>query len=123
MNKVNYKRRRGPDLKVKIFRYLSAGCWVLILTILLALESARPQFESFFDRFYNIRLRTWWDIEVLYYLLYISISGVIISIAGAFIMLDRSRRKTDRFPLQLAVTMVVSLLGIIYFIRFHDAAF
>ncbi len=62
---------------------------------MLVFHRAQPEFETFFDRFYQLDLRTAWDLRFLQYLLYLIFSGLAISILGVILAQFRARRKND----------------------------
>jgi H+/Cl- antiporter ClcA len=62
---------------------------------MLVFHRAQPEFETFFDRFYQLDLRTVWDLRFLQYLLYIIFLGLAISIFGMILARFRARRKND----------------------------
>ncbi len=63
---------------------------------LLVFHRAQPEFETFFDRFYDLKLRTYWDKTFLRYLVFASGFGLTASMAGICLALFRGRRKTDQ---------------------------
>ncbi len=92
--------------------YLTITAWILLFLILLVFHRAQPEFESFFDRFYRLHLRTHWDIQYLYYLIYLVGGGILISIFGIILGRFRGRRKKDHTMI-LVVTGCVSLILLI----------
>ncbi|MCD4742496.1 MAG: hypothetical protein K8R67_08500, partial [Desulfobacteraceae bacterium] len=74
---------------------LNIFAWLLLLVVLLVFHRVQPEFESFFDRFYRLNLRTFWDIKYLSLLIYFVMSGIIINLIGLMISRYRGRRKND----------------------------
>lgn len=111
MNKgrQNIERRCGVDIWVKTLRFFNVSAWVLIGAVLIVFERARPQFESFFDRFYKLKLRTNWDIRFVDYLLWLVIAGIIISASGLLLSRIRARRKDDCKSVGLMSMGIISL--------------
>ncbi len=89
------ERRKTTDFWAKLLFYLNILAWILLVVILLIFHRAQPEFESVFDRFYRLRLRTYWDIQYLYYLIYVVTTGIVISLAGLILGLYRGRREKD----------------------------
>jgi len=76
---------------------------------LLVFHKAQPEFETFFDRFYDLTLRTYWDRTYLRYLILASGLGLAASGAGFCLALFRARRKTDH-------NKSIIILGCLYLI-------
>ncbi|WP_153307611.1 hypothetical protein [Desulfospira joergensenii] len=62
---------------------------------LLVFHRAQPEFETFFDRFYRLSLRTAWDFQFLKYLAYTVILGLAVFLFSFALSLSRARRRTD----------------------------
>ena len=105
-------RRKGPDLWIRILKVLGVVSWFFMLLFLILLEIAKPEFESFFDRFYHLNLRTTWDLEVAQHLYQLMFIGLGISIIGLLIGSQRYRRKTDKPPSALILIGVISIAGV-----------
>ncbi len=80
--------------------------------MLLVFHRAQPEFESFFDRFYKLDLRTAWDIKYLHYLIYTIIIGIVISLSGLVLGMYRGRRQSDHKK-ALIITGVLSLIMLV----------
>jgi hypothetical protein len=62
---------------------------------LLVFHRAQPEFETFFDKFYRLDLRTSWDMAFVQYLVATILLGSIVSILGLGLSRFRARRQTD----------------------------
>jgi len=102
-------RRKKNDFWAKLLFYLNILAGTLLLGILLIFHRARPEFETLFDRFYKLNLRTTWDIQYLYYLIYIVSFGIFICLGGLFLRKFRGRRENDHKK-ALIVTGIISLI-------------
>lgn len=72
---------------------------------------AQPEFETLFDRFYALNLRTDWDHGVLKVLAFTIALGLSVSLAGMVLGLFRARRKTDhRNPIILLCLLYLILI-------------
>ncbi|MEA1969079.1 MAG: hypothetical protein U9N77_12780 [Thermodesulfobacteriota bacterium] len=110
--KEKSERRCHQDIWTKVLFFFNYCVWILIVGILIVIEMARPQFETFFDRFYKLNLRTSWDTEVFIYLYYLVITGLIISTAGFVLTLGRARRKSDGNCISLLIMWLISITGL-----------
>ena len=102
-------RREIIDCWAKLLFYLNILAWILLIVILLIFHRAQPEFETLFDRFYQLKLRTDWDIQYLYYLTYMVIFGIFISIGGLLLGIFRGRRENDHKK-ALIITGIISMI-------------
>lgn len=81
----------------------------MLFAALMVFHFAQPEFETLFDRFYALELRTRWDRAVLRYFAYTILLGLGVSLGGMMLGLFRARRKTDsRRP--------IMVLGFLYLV-------
>jgi len=102
-------RRKISDFWAKLLFYLNILAWILLIVILLIFHRAQPEFETLFDRFYQLDLRTDWDIQYLSYLTYMVIFSIFISIIGLLLGIYRGRRKDDHKK-ALIITGIISII-------------
>lgn len=102
-------RRKTIDFWASLLFYLNIIAWILLIFILLVFHQAQPEFETVFDRFYHLKLRTNWDVQYLYYLVYMVTSGIIISLVGLLLGIFRGRRENDHKK-ALIITGIISLI-------------
>lgn len=103
------ERRKTTDLWAKVLFYLNICAWILLAVIMFVFHKAQPEYETIFDRFYNLRIRTYWDIQYLYYLIYAVTAGIAISLAGLVLGIYRGRRQEDHKK-ALIITGVLSVI-------------
>lgn len=109
------ERRKGPDFWIKFLKFMAVSGWIFMLIILIILEKAKPQFETFFDRFYNLSLRTTWDYSLAQNIYYMMFAGLLISITGLIISAKRYRRKEDMYPVSPILIGIFSIAGILLY--------
>ena len=102
-------RRKTTDFWARFLFYLNILAWILLIVILLIFHRAQPEFETLFDRFYQLKLRTDWDIQYLYYLIYMVIFGIFTSITGLLLGIYRGRREKDHKK-ALIITGIISII-------------
>lgn len=113
------ERRRGPDPLLRSLRWLGGLGWLSMMAALFFLDRAKPEIETFFDRWYNLSLRTSWNMELARFILYCMIAGLLLSLAGLIINFKRHRRRGDEVRISLVLLGTLSLFGIIcYFMVF-----
>ena len=54
-------RRRGPDIWFKLIRWAGTTAWAIFILMIFMLDKAKPQIETFFDRWLHVTLRNRWD--------------------------------------------------------------
>ena len=106
------ERRQTTDFWAKLLFYLNIIAWILLIFMLFVFHRAQPEFESVFDRYYHLQLRTSWDIQYLYYLIYIVITGIFITLSGLLLGLFRGRRANDHKK-ALIITGIFSLIMLV----------
>lgn len=105
------ERRKNKDYWTRLFILTNFLAWGVLFILVLVFHKAQPEFETLFDRFYQLKLRTTWDPQFLQYIVYTIFLGLIISVAGLGLSVFRARRKTDHKKSLL-------LLVVLYFFLF-----
>jgi len=105
-------RRRGPDIWSRVMRWMAVAVWGLMLAAMLLLGWAKPKVETFFDRYYQLDLRSSWDMELAHYIFYCMIAGLLLSVAGLVINNRRHRRRDDEYLVSLMLSAILCLSGI-----------
>ncbi len=110
------ERRSGPDLWAKTLRWLGIFGWFVMILALFIIDRAKPEQENMFTKAANFSVRSTWDQELIYYLFYLMIFGLGISVIGIVINSRRHHRKDDRFKYILIILGAISFFGIIKYI-------
>ena len=123
MTRPSVERREGPDLWIKLLTWSGLLSGASLVATLLITAVAKPEIETFFDRFYDLRLRRTWDLELMQYLFYLLLLCFFSSIGGLIINSKRKRRKHDHTRTSLIVMLCISIFGLVqYFLllsRYH----
>lgn len=115
-NKNYAERRRGPDIFVKLVHWIGIIAWIFATIILVIIEAAKPEFETFFDRMLNLHLRTTWDLDVAQYAFLFMLLLFYVCVIAILINSRRMKRKTDRFNKSIIALAILSLIGIVVYI-------
>lgn len=110
------ERRKGPDIIVKSVWAVSAISWLLIIFALAFADKARPQSETFFDRYLGKTARSFWDENLLRYAFIIFIINLVVCIIGFVLNMQRQRRKTDKISKSIILLGIASLSGILWYL-------
>lgn len=97
------------DFWAGLLFFFNILAWILLIILLFVFHSAQPEFETLFDRVYQLELRTNWDSQYLYYLTYTVIFGLLLCLSGLFLGIFRGRRQKDS-KAALILTGIISLL-------------
>lgn len=112
MNRPYVDRRKGPDLWIRLLTWSGLISGVSLVAVLFITAVAKPEVETFFDRFYNLRLRRSWDMELMQYIFYLLLLCLFCSVGGLIINSRRKRRKEDHTRASLIVMLIISLFGL-----------
>ncbi len=108
-------RRSGPDFWVKFINAMSLLVWAVMIIILLLIDKAKPEIESFFSNLFQLQLRQSWDLHFLTISFILSIFMLIFTSFTLFVNRKRHRRKTDKYSKSVIIMMFFSLFIIIFF--------
>jgi hypothetical protein len=61
-------RRKGPDLLIKVLRWLGIFGWFVMIVALYILDMAKPEEENMFTKAADVNVRTTWDPRLIHYL-------------------------------------------------------
>ena len=116
VKRVFTERRRGPDVVVKAVWWIVGISWALFITAITFTDLAKPKNETFFDRFFDVSVRGYWDEDLLRYSFYIVLMNLVVCIIGFVLNILRQRRKTDKISKSIIILSVITLSGILWYI-------
>lgn len=110
------ERRKGPDIWLRALSWLIRIGWILMLGSLILISFAKPDAETFYDRFYEVSrtFRDYWNDDLVFWGFYLLMTCIFISIAGITINKKRHRRREDHYRISLIFLGLFSL--IIFFV-------
>jgi hypothetical protein len=114
------ERRQRPDAWVCSLEWFVVGSWLLMFVALLVFSKAKPQIETFFERYYNLPIDPNWNLELLFYLRLLMALGLFLSLLGLVINGFRARRAEDQWRVSLIILGIVSLLGLLFSFLFIE---
>jgi len=109
-------RRKKPDALCKWLEIASIAVWIILFCVLIFLEDARPQIETFFDRFFEIKVRDAWDYNNLDTAFYLLVFLLLFSAFSIFLNSKRLKRSTDRIRKSFIISLIGSVIGIIIYL-------
>ncbi|OSM01390.1 hypothetical protein [Magnetofaba australis] len=108
-------KRKGPDLYVKIQRWLNVVSLGIVLGVLVLIDQARPAYDNLFSRAAEVYdLRRGWDHHMLGAALGLTILVIIFSLFTLFLSSRRKRRKMDQWNVGGLVYLTLGVLLLIY---------
>ncbi|MBN2645879.1 MAG: hypothetical protein JXR59_10450 [Desulfuromonadaceae bacterium] len=110
-------RRRGPDPLRRLLPYMAFFNWVLVVAAFFLISYAKPQTETFFERFHHLPVRTEWNTALLDYVFWLLLGGIIMGLGGVVANFMRSRRKGDTFYVSLVAGGVLAMLFLLWIVR------
>jgi amino acid transporter len=75
-------KQEKNNFLVRFLVFLDVLEVILLILTLFVFHFAQPEFETFFDRFYHLDLRTEWDAKYSYYVVFMAASAIFISFLG-----------------------------------------
>ncbi len=118
MVKPYKERRKGPDSLLRLLTWTNALAAVGLFAALCVAAVAKPEVETFFDRFYkvNVYRRPYWDMALVDYIAALLILSALTSIIGLIINSRRRRRKEDFIRSTLVLCLLLSVAGLGYYL-------
>ncbi|MBN1498986.1 MAG: hypothetical protein JW982_02435 [Spirochaetes bacterium] len=109
-------RRKGPDIVVKTFHYLSNIALIINILLLILVSLAKPRMETMFDRFAGSSVSGGWDEGMLFFVLIFLMIQLVVSSFGLLLNATRKHRKKDNYSMSLIFSLFVSIIGFLFMI-------
>ncbi|SMP41405.1 hypothetical protein [Anoxynatronum buryatiense] len=110
------ERRKGPDIWLRSIQWIGMISWGLMLPLLFLIDRAKPEFETFFDKMFDIQVRSTWDQDVFRWAFYLMVGLLVLSAGGLAINKSRKRRREDYYRINLVIIFLLSAAGILYYL-------
>lgn len=111
-------RRKGPDALVKWVKWSGIISWIMVSVILFITLIAKPDFESYMDKSFHIRLQENWDTDLMKYVFLLLILLFCFCMVSIAINMARCRRKSDRISKTLILNAAAAFIGILAYLFF-----
>ena len=115
------ERRRGYDRLLRIMGWLGIFGWAIMLVVMVVIDRAKPDDSTFIPnkRIFEqagvpYHLRTTWNQDLVTYIFYLLIAGLVLGITGLVINSQRHRRRDDHYRIHLVLLTSISAVGILY---------
>ena len=111
-------RRKGPDTLTKSIRWVAVGGWILLVLAMIFIDYAKPDFVTVLDDPTSVpkNMSTTWNYTLARMIFYMMIAGFVFGSYGFFVNMYRSRRRSDRYRLNLLALASISLFGAVYYL-------
>jgi hypothetical protein len=117
MYHIYKNKRRNPDLILTLLAWTNAIAGISLVVVLILFAFAKPDLETFFDRYYDITLRSTWNHAFSGYIAFFLCLSLVSSATGLYLNGKRLRRKDDYIRAMLVVSLVISTIGLILILR------
>ena len=107
---VHSNARKGPDLILRLIDLFSVILWGFLIFNVGVIISAKPQVETFLDRFFHVSVREHWDFRLLQLALILSLAQFVISLFSLYLNSKRLKRKHDRIRVSIIISLIASLI-------------
>ncbi len=111
-------RRKRSDPVLRLLTWCHSAAVIALAAALGILAVAKPKVETFFDRYYGIALRKTWDLELANYIGVMLVISSLLGIIGLILNSRRLRRRDDHIHVTLLISLIISLVGLGFFVRF-----
>ncbi|WP_416885315.1 hypothetical protein [Marinospirillum sp.] len=109
-------RRQKPDLWTRMISIFGALSWLLMLPTLLLIDHARPQVETFFDRWLGLSVQADWDQTFFFQAFLLMLLILVLSGTGLLLNGMRRRRRQDSYRVNLILVFTLSLAGCLHYL-------
>ncbi|WP_448211585.1 hypothetical protein [Colwellia sp. MEBiC06753] len=109
-----FERRKGPDIWVAIFQWLSLIGWTLFVAALLISYFAAPEQTYGITRYHQVVVRDYWIAPLTNYLYGLLWLTALLSFVSIMVSHYRTRRSTDNKYYNLILLLVICLAWVIY---------
>lgn len=110
-------RRKRPDVLLQLLTGFNAAAVISLAAALVIAAIAKPELETFFDRYYNLQLRQTWNHNLVGYIGLMLGMSCLTSIVGLIINSKRLKRKKDHIHSTIVLSLIISIVGLIYFFK------
>ncbi len=117
MTRYAKNRRSRPDLLLRLLSVCNGLAVVALAAALCVTAIAKPELETFFDRYYNLVLRRTWDMDLANYIGILLAFSCVTSFIGLAINSRRLKRKHDHVHATLVLSLIISLISLGFYIR------
>lgn len=114
---VRQERRKGPDIWLRMIQWIGLISWGLMLPLLYLIDRAKPEFETLFDKMFDLQVRSTWNLDVYRWAVFLMVFLLILSGVGLVINKTRNRRREDYYRINLIIIFLLSAAGIMYYIN------
>ena len=117
MKRRYQNRRKRSDLLLRLLTWSNAIAVIALAAALCIAAIAKPELETFFDRYYNLPLRQTWNRDLIGYIGLMLLLSLVTSITGLVINSKRLRRKGDHLHSTLVLSLVISLVSLGFYLQ------
>lgn len=111
---IDQDRRRGPDKVLRAMNWMGVISWIMVIVMVMLLDSARPETQTFYDRWTGRDVNKNWDETKTLITMIIMYAGLSISMVGIYLNSKRKRRKSDHYRIHFMLLGSIYILGLMF---------
>ena len=111
---IDPDRRRGPDKILRAMNLMGAISWIMVIVMVMLLDSARPQAQTFYERWTGQETTQSWDETKSLIAMIIMYAGLSMSMVGIYLNSKRKRRKSDHYRIHFMLLGAIYILGLMF---------
>lgn len=124
-NKGFVERKGRHDPLLRIMSWSGIVGWAIMLVVMVMVDRAKPDDSDFtpsksiFEQVgapYHLQMT--WDKDLVTYIFYLLIAGLVLGITGLVVNSRRHRRRDDHYRIHLVLLSGISAAGILYHLIF-----
>ena len=108
------ERRHGEDVWLQILRWMGLVGWMFFFAGVILFAQALPEMKTFFERYYHLSVRSYWDTGRLLLFTWTMGISAILSVVGLTINLLRYKRRSDEIRVSLVLLSIISVGGLLF---------
>jgi hypothetical protein len=119
------ERKGGHDPLLRIMSWSGIAGWAIMLAAMVVIDRAKPDDPDFtpnksiFEQAgVPYHLQTTWNQNLVTYIFYLLIAGLVLGITGLAVNSRRHRRHDDHYRIHLVLLTGISGVGILYYLIF-----
>ena len=117
------ERKTGHDSLLRIMSWSGIAGWAIMLVVMVMVDRAKPDDSDFtpdksiFEQAgVPYHMKTTWNENLVTYIFYLLIAGLVLGITGLVVNSRRHRRHDDHYRVHLLLLTGISAVGILYYL-------
>lgn len=118
---IKPEKRKGPDAFVKWIKVARFISWLLLGVCLFLIDQAKPRTTYFFDRLFDLKVYSFWDLRLVSFAYVIAAILFVVSLGSIVLNLMRLKRKSDKLSISLIISLIASTIYMLIYMSSFTA--